>query len=119
MVIYLLHILLCVLSHLNQEDERASYPSWNYKMLLQMGFTLTKYVTIFAVSSYLAFSSLLLVKAFSLNKKRLFSVALSLEFPPLDVIQHHLLLWSPDFPRTLPHGLAIRDHSIYSFYIVL
>lgn len=51
--------------------------------------------------------------------RRLFSVALSLEFPPLDVIQHHLLLWSPDFPRTLPHGLAIRDHSIYSFIIVL
>ena len=33
------------------------------------------------------------------NTKRLFSVALSLEFPPLDVIQHHLLLWSPDFSK--------------------
>ena len=47
-----------------------------------MGFTLTKYVTIFAVSSYLTFSPLP-------HMRRLFSVALSLRFPSLDVIQHH------------------------------
>ena len=52
-----------------------------------MGFALTKYVTIFAVSSYLTFSPLL--RRSKLLAQRLFSVALSLRFPSLDVIQHH------------------------------
>ena len=56
-------------------------------MLLQMGFTLTKYVTTFAVSSYLTFSPL---RRFEhVPDSRLFSVALSLRFPSLDVIQHY------------------------------
>lgn len=69
-----------------------------------MGFTLTLYVTIQAVSSYLTFSHL------PIKYRRLFSVALSLRFPSLDVIQHPAL-WSPDFPHII---LIIRDHSIYS-----
>ena len=52
-------------------------------VLLQMGFTQTQYVTILAVSSYLAFSSL------PTSCRRLFSVALSLRFPSQDVILHH------------------------------
>ena len=64
-------------------------------VLLQMGFTLTQYVTILAVSSYLAFSSLphkMLLESppkASKNMWRLFSVALSLRFPSQDVILHH------------------------------
>lgn len=53
-----------------------------FTVLLQMGFTLTLYVTIEAVSSYLAFSSLPTLR------RRLFSVALSLRFPSQDVILH-------------------------------
>ena len=46
------------------------------------GLQKTRYVTISAVSSYLTFSPLPFTR-------RLFSVALSLRFPSLDVIQHH------------------------------
>ena len=63
-------------------------------VLLQMGFALILYVSIKAVSSYLAFSSLphkisLKAKLWRSTMWRLFSVALSLRFPSLDVIQHH------------------------------
>ena len=80
MVIYLVHILLYVSSHQDIEDDEQSQPSAS--VLLQMGFALSQYVTMPAVSSYLAFSSLPVFW-------RLFSVALSLRFPSLDVIQHH------------------------------
>ena len=80
-VIYLEHILLYVSSH--QFKKMTSSLSLLYQVLLQMGFTQAQYVTIPAVSSYLAFSSLLYQTI-----QRLFSVALSLRFPSLDVIQH-------------------------------
>ena len=54
-----------------------------FSVLLQMGFTYAQCVTILAVSSYLTFSPL------PNTIWRLFSVALSLRFPSLDVIQHH------------------------------
>ena len=66
-----------------------------------------QYITILPVSSYLAFSPL--------PYWRLFSVALSLESPPPDVIRHPAL-WSPDFPQAkrprLPRCSANsqRDH---------
>ena len=49
-------------------------------------------VTRKAVSSYLAFSPL------PVKYRRFFSVALSWESPPPDVIRHPAL-WSPDFPH--------------------
>ena len=79
-VIYLVHILLYASCH--QIKKMTSSLILLVSVLLQMGFTLTKYVTIFAVSSYLTFSPLP-------HMWRLFSVALSLRFPSLDVIQHH------------------------------
>ena len=48
------------------------------------------YITIIAVSSYLTISPLPKLGG-------IFSVALSLRLPSLDVIQH-FFLWSPDFP---------------------
>ena len=78
--IYLVHILLYASSH--QIKKMTSSLSLLVSVLLQMGFTVTWYVTISAVSSYLTFSSLPI-------NRRLFSVALSLRFPSLDVIQHH------------------------------
>lgn len=54
--IYLVHILLYASSH--QIKKMTSSLSLLVSVLLQMGFTLTLYVTIKAVSSYLAFSPL-------------------------------------------------------------
>ena len=79
-VIYLVHILLYVSSH--QIKKMTSSLSLLFSVLLQMGFTYAQCVTILAVSSYLTFSPLP-------HMWRLFSVALSLRFPSLDVIQHH------------------------------
>ena len=81
MVIYLLHILLHVSSH--QIKKMTSSLILLVSVLLQMGFTYAQCVTILAVSSYLTFSPL------PNTIWRLFSVALSLRFPLLDVIQHH------------------------------
>ena len=78
-VIYLVHILLYASCH--QIKKMTSSLILLVSVLLQMGFTLTLCVSTKAVSSYLAFSSL--------PHGRLFSVALSLRFPSLDVIQHH------------------------------
>ena len=80
-VIYLVHILLYVSSH--QIKKMTSSLSLLFSVLLQMGFTYAQCVTILAVSSYLTFSPL------PNTIWRLFSVALSLRFPLLDVIQHH------------------------------
>ena len=91
-VIYLVHILLYASCH--QIKKMTSSLSLLVSVLLQMGFTLTLYVTIKAVSSYLAFSPLphkisLKAKPWGSLMWRLFSVALSLRLPSLDVIQHH------------------------------
>ena len=80
-VIYLVHILLYVSSH--QIKKMTSSLSLLFSVLLQMRFTYAQCVTILAVSSYLTFSPL------PNTIWRLFSVALSLRFPLLDVIQHH------------------------------
>ena len=80
-VIYLVHILLYVSSH--QIKKMTSSLSLLFSVLLQMGFTYAQCVSILAVSSYLSFSPL------PNPIWRLFSVALSLRFPLLDVIQHH------------------------------
>ena len=80
-VIYLVHILLYVSSH--QIKKMTSSLSLLFSVLLQMGVTYAQCVTILAVSSYLTFSPL------PNTIWRLFSVALSLRFPLLDVIQHH------------------------------
>ena len=90
--IYLVHILLYASSY--QIKKMTSSLSLLVSVLIQMGFTLVLYVTIKAVSSYLAFSPLphkisLKAKLCGSPMWRLFSVALSLRLPSLDVIQHH------------------------------
>jgi len=66
-----------------------------YLTLLLVGFTKHPASPPDLVSSYLTLSPL---PAFAkASAGGLLSVALSLESPPLDVIQHHAL-WSPDFP---------------------
>ena len=76
-----------------------------YLALLLVGFTWHPASPSDPVSSYLTLSPL---PAFARAPAGgLLSVALSLELPPLDVIQHHAL-WSPDFP------LPLRAAAIWS-----
>ena len=83
-----------------------------------MGFTLTQYVTILAVSSYLTFSP-------SPNKhtlvRKLFSVALSLRFPSLAVNQHHCSmepgLSSRRTLRYLPATIRLTNKYFTIFFI--
>lgn len=71
-----------------------------------------KDITIFPVSSYLTFSPLQICIC------GIFSVALSLEFPLLGVIQHHSS-GSPDFPLHIFKYTAIIRPSIWQHYICL
>ena len=93
-VIYLGYILLYTSSHsCANKKRRAALTFFIHKVLLQIGFTRTKNITILPVSSYLPFSSLpqkyLQSKLYEYFKWRLFSVALSLRSPSLDVIKYH------------------------------
>ena len=63
-------------------QKMASSLSLPFRCCSRWGLHWPKHVTIPAVSSYLTFSPLPFTR-------RLFSVALSLRFPSLDVIQHH------------------------------
>ena len=65
-----------------------------------------------AVSSYLTFSPL------PHSCGGYFLVHLPSGFPH-KTLSCIFALWSPDFPRTLPLGHAIRDYSIYSIIILI
>ena len=85
-------------------------------MLLQMGFTYAKYVTILAVSSYLTFSPL------PCYRKLYMAVIFCCTFLRVSSTGRYpasFALMEPDFPHTQPLGFAICDHSIYSNYILL
>ncbi len=81
--------------------------------LLRMGFTYAPAVTGRAVVSYTAVSPL--PPGACTPGGCFFSVALSLESPPPDVIRHPAL-WSPDFPRGAE---APRDHPSFLRFSIL
>ena len=113
MIIHLGHTLPCASSDRTRRH-RASHPyptggpQWDqvgvplYLVLLRVGFTELPMSPLELVRSYRTVSPLPghCVRQSCRSARRpggLFSVALSLGSPPLDVIQHPAL-WSPDFP---------------------
>ena len=108
MVIYLLHILLHVSSH--QIKKMTSSLILLVSVLLQMGFTQP------SMSPYQRWA---LTSPFHPYRKCGGYFLLHFPWSRLHwTLSSIIALWGPDFPRTLPFSLAIRDHLIYSFSIV-